>query len=122
MTVGLATSMANALVDDLAGTVWVQLHTGSPGAAGTSNVATENTRQQAFFDAAVAGIATTNTEMEWVSVAATETYSYVSMWDDVTAGAFLASDQLDSARAVTANDNFTLAAGDANLALGPVAA
>jgi hypothetical protein len=60
----------------------------------------------------------------WVSVSATETYSFVSFWNSSTAGAgtFIGSDNLEVARGVTAGDTFTIAAGDIDITLGAVAA
>lgn len=130
MATGLAATLANALVDAICSATalteppefWVKLHTGSPGGAGTSNAATETTRKQATFAAASAGRADTSADLEWLNVAATETYSYISFWDDETAGNFLGSDALNTSRDVTAGDNFTIAAGDASVSLSPLAA
>ncbi len=122
MTTGLATDLADAILDDVCGTVWVKLHTGDPGAAGTAHAATETTRQQATFASASGGVANTSGDMVWTSVAGTETYSHISLWNDATAGSFMGSDALDVARAVTTGDNFTIAAGDASLSLVPLAA
>lgn len=129
MAVGLASDIADAILDALCSDVswtqpaefWVKLHTGNPGAAGTTNAATETTRQQATFDAASGGSAATNTDLAWTSVAATETFSHVSFWDASTSGTFLGSDALDTARSVTAGDNFTILAGQASLTLTPIA-
>ena len=55
--------------------VYVQLHTGDPGSAGTSNVATNSTRQSASFAAAASRAITTDAVVEWTSVSTTETYS-----------------------------------------------
>ena len=62
MAEGLASGVANAILDALCRSVawtepaafYVQLHTGAPGAAGTSNVATETDRQAVTFSAASA--------------------------------------------------------------------
>lgn len=130
MTVGLAAGQANAILDALCRSVtysdpaafYVKLHTGDPGAAGTANAATETTRKLATFAAASGGVANTSADMVWTSVAGTETISYVSFWSAVTSGTFLGSDVLDVARALTAGDNLTIAAGDASLTLTPIAA
>lgn len=122
MAVGIAVAQANGFLDAYCTTVFVKLHTGDPGAAGTSNAATETTRKAASFAAASAGVANTDADMAWTSVAGTETYSHVSLWDDVSAGNFLGSDSLDTQRAVTAGDNFTLAAGNVSVTLTPLAA
>ncbi len=118
----MSTDLADAILDNVCGTVWVKLHTGDPGAAGTAHAAAETTRQQATFASASGGVANTSTDLAWSSVSDTEVYSHVSMWDDATAGSFMASDLLAVARSVTAGDNFTILAGDASLSFVPLAA
>jgi hypothetical protein len=121
MTVGLSATVLNAWLDGLgnasnwtAPTVfYVKLHTGDPGAAGTSNAAGNTTRQQASFAAASGGAITTDAALTWTNV---------SFWDHVSAGNFLGSDDLATPRAVVAGDNFTIATGDLDLAITPVAA
>ena len=68
--------------------LFLQLHTGDPGADGTANVATENSRQAVTF-AAPANTGTdgraqaaTSADVTWTAVAADETYSHISIWDD----------------------------------------
>lgn len=130
MTVGLATATANSFLDALgnatnytAPTVfYVKLHIGDPGAAGASNAAANTTRQQASFSAASGGAITTDAALTWTSVSNSETYSHVSFWDNSTAGNFLGSDALDTSRAVTAGDTFTIATGDLDMSFTPIAA
>lgn len=96
--------------------VYVQLHTGDPGAAGTSNIATNTTRQAATFGSAAATGAISNTAaIEWTSVSTTETYSHVSLWTASSSGTFLGSDDLSSTAAVTAGDTFRLPIGDLDI-------
>jgi len=109
---GRTTYTANAAV-------YAQLHTASPGAAGTSNVATETTRQAVTFGAAAASDAISNTAaVQWTNVSTSETYSHVSFWTALSAGTFLGSDDLPASKAVTAGDTFTIASGDIDLAIG----
>lgn len=68
-------------------TVAVQLHTGEPGEAGTSNVATETDRTVATFAAAAAGACASDADITWTAVAATETYTHISLWDNATPAA-----------------------------------
>ena len=99
-------------------TEWfVQLHIGDPGADGTSNPAVENTRQSVDFDTA-ANILTdgraqalTLADVTWVSVAGTETYSHISIWDAVTAGNSWYKGAMAASVAVAAGSNFTFPAG-----------
>jgi len=130
MAVGLASGIADDILDALCSSVawvepaafWVKLHIGDPGAAGAGNPAAETDRQSATFALASGGAITTSALLTWVAVAATETYSHVSFWDAAAAGNFLGSDALDVARAVTAGDTFTIAAGDLDLSITPIAA
>lgn len=130
MTTGLAAAVANSFLDALGNasnytaptTFYVKLHLGDPGAAGTSNAATETTRKQASFSAASAGAITTDAALTWTNVSTSETYSHVSFWDHVSAGNFLGSDALDASRAVVAGDTFTIATGDLDLSFTPIAA
>jgi len=73
---------------------WVQLHIGDPGADGTANPAAETTRQEYTPDVINAPGGGTdgnadvvNTgDINWETLAATETLSHVSIWDDPGAG------------------------------------
>jgi hypothetical protein len=98
--------------------VWVKLHIGDPGAAGTTNAAANTTRQQATFGSAAATGAISNTvAVEWTSVPNTETYSHVSLWTASSAGTFLGSDDLSSPAAMTAGDTFRIAVGELDIAV-----
>ena|SRR5688500_17863187 len=98
--------------------VWVQLHLGDPGSAGTSNPAGETDRVQGTFGAAASGRAISNTvAIEWTNVSNTETYTWVSLWDASVAGNFLGRDDLSSPAAVTAGDTFRLPIGDLDLSI-----
>lgn len=129
MATGLSSAVANAILNALddAGTwtppseVWIKLHTGDPGAAGTSNAASNTTRQSAVFGSAAAGSATTTNTITWTSVSATESYSHISAWDASTSGNLIWTDGLEATRGMTAGDNFTIASGDIDISLGAVA-
>lgn len=98
--------------------MYVKLHLGDPGAAGTSNAAANTTRQQATFGSAAATGAISNTALiEWTSVPNTETYSHISLWTASSAGTFLGSDDLSSTAAVTAGDTFRIPIGDLDIAV-----
>lgn len=96
---------------------WVQLHTGDPGDAGGSNIATETDRRPASFGTAASGTISSSTNIVWTNVAASETYSWVSVWDSSSTGNELAIGQLSTAVAVTAGDTFTISAGDLDISL-----
>ena len=84
----LATYGANALLDGTAlpATLYVQLHTGDPSAAGTANVATETTRKSFTRTAASAGVASNVLLLEWLAYPAVETLSHITVWDAASAG------------------------------------
>lgn len=90
--------------------VYVKLHTGDPGEAGTSNAATETTREEVTFNAASSGSMASSATVEWTNVSTTETYSHFSLWDNSTAGNCLWTGALSSSAAVTAGDTFQITA------------
>lgn len=130
MAVGIAAATLNSWLDGLCRSVtwtepagfFVKLHTGDPGSAGTANAAGETDRVAVTFSAASGGAITNSAAVEWTAVSNAETYSHVSFWDASVAGVFLGSDDLAVSRTVAIGDNFTIAAGDLDLAITPVAA
>jgi hypothetical protein len=101
--------------------VWVKLHTGDPGSAGTLAAAANTTRQQATFGTPAAGGAISNTvQIEWATVPNSETYAWVSLWTASTAGVFLGNDQLSSPAVMTAGDTFRIAVGELDLTIATV--
>jgi hypothetical protein len=88
--------------------VYVKLHTGDPGEAGTSNAATEATRKVITFSAASSGSIASAATIEWTNVSTTETYSHWSLWDASTSGNCLWTGSLSSSAAVTAGDTFQI--------------
>jgi len=88
--------------------VYIKLHTGDAGEAGTTNAASETTRKVAAWATAASGAIATSATLEWTNVAATETYSHWSMWDASTAGNCLWTGALSSSAAVTAGDTFQI--------------
>lgn len=95
--------------------VYVKLHLGDPGAAGTTSPATETTRQEATFGAASSGALTNDAAIEWTGVSTSETYSHISLWTASSGGTFIGSDDLSSTAAVTAGDTFRIPAGDLDI-------
>lgn len=90
--------------------VYAKLHTGDPGEDGTSNAAGNTSRQAVEFGAASGGVISLTNTPSWTNVSTTETYSYVSLWDNSTAGNCLGSGALTAGVSVTAGDTFTLTA------------
>lgn len=126
LAVGIANDILNSLCTDVAWTppaaVYVQLHTGAPGAAGTSNIAGESTREAATFGSASGGSSTTTGNTVWTNVSTAETYTDVSFWSAVSGGTFLGSSLLTTARTVAVGDDFTIPTGDLTFSLTPIAA
>lgn len=104
----------NKLLDAISGTSfaatgnYVKLHTGDPGEAGTSNAATNTSRQSVTFSAASSGSMATSSGATWTNVSTTETYSHWSLWDASTGGNCLWTGALSSSAAVTAGDTFQI--------------
>ena len=90
---------------------YVKLHVGDPGEDGTANAAVETTRQEVTSWTGAADVRSNGNLLQWLSVAATETYTHVSIWDAVTGGNCLGSGTL-SGGAVTAGQNFEIPIGD----------
>lgn len=123
MAVGLSAAIANSILDALARSTtwtepaawWIKLHVGDPGAAGTSNAATETTRKQVTFGTPASGGAISNTvAVTWTNVAGSEDYTHWSAWDASTAGNFIQSG-LMTANAVVAADTFEIPIGELDL-------
>lgn len=114
----LSNYLESALLDHIRGGtaftqpsgLYVKLHTGDPGEDGSSNAATEATRQQVTFGTASNGsMSATGTPVaEWTDVSTTETYTHFSIWDAATTGNCLGSGALSSSAAMTAGDTFQL--------------
>ena len=90
--------------------VYLKLHTGAPGEAGTANAATETTRQEATFDAASGGAIALTATVTWTDVSTTETITHVSAWDNSTAGNNLFWAALASSVDLTAGDDLEITA------------
>ena len=89
-------------------TCYVKLHLGDPGEDGTANAATETSRKAVTWSAASGGSMASAATLTWTNVAATETYTHWSMWDNNTAGNCLWTGSLSSSAAVTAGDTFEI--------------
>jgi hypothetical protein len=125
VTAGLATAHAHGILNLFratnytAVTVFVKLHTGDPGSAGTANAAAVTPRNQATWNAPSAGSMTINTLASW-SMTTTETITHVSFWDASSNGNFLQSAALTASKPVTNGDTLSLAT--LTVAYTPIAA
>lgn len=94
---------------------WIQLHVGAPGAAGTTNGATETTRKQVTsWAAASAGAIASAVALTWTSIAGSQTVTKFTTWTAATAGSFGTSGSV-TANPYTAGDTFSIASGALNL-------
>lgn len=124
MAEGLSSTHANELLDALLNSdaydgptnIYAKLHTGAPGSAGTSNAASNTTRQEITFGAASGGAISNDNAPTWTSVPAAEDYTHISLWDNVSAGNFMLSGTI-TANAVAIGDTFTLPVGDVDLVI-----
>lgn len=118
MSLGFKASEANLILDAMAGgtayagsaTLYVKLHTGDPGAAGTANPATETTRKAVTWAAAAAGSKANSGAITWTNITGSEDATHFSLWDDVAAGNFK-GDGLVTANPYTAGDTYSVAIG-----------
>lgn len=119
LSVGVRNSILDAIARNTAlqiAALHVQLHIGDPGAAGTSNPAAETDRIQLTFGAAAAsGSISTTADAEWTNVAATETYSHVSLWSASTGGTFVGAAALAAPKDVNLGDTFRIPSGSGTL-------
>ena len=121
MTVGFSTAAANTHLDNQGTTYsWVKLHTGDPGASGTSNAATETTRKQASWASASSASKATNADLTWTNVSGSEDFTHFSLWTASSAGSFGGSGTI-TANAVVSGDTFTIPSGSLALSLSVAA-
>jgi len=117
MAEGISSYMANATLNAAGNntsfavaTAYVQLHTAAPGAAGTSNVATETTRKAISFAVASGGSMASDADITWTGIAGSQDATHFTVWDASSAGNFLFSGTI-TANAYTAGDTYTFPSG-----------
>ncbi|GIE30170.1 hypothetical protein Ait01nite_032150 [Actinoplanes italicus] len=134
MARGLSTvNLANAWLNSMRGggngvtftapaTLFAQLHTGDPGASGTTAVSSTTTRQAMGFGAASAGSMSLSTQPSWTSWAGTngEVVTDASCHSASSAGTFYFSTQLTASKTVNTGDTITITTWTFSLA--PLAA
>ncbi len=103
-------------------TVYMQLHTGQPGAAGTANISAGSaTRVAAAFGTPSGGTASqSGTAPSWTNGGTSETLAYVSLWSAATGGTFYWSFALTSSQSWVAGNTFTMTSY--SLGFSPIAA
>lgn len=123
MATGISSYLADELLDAVGnnssfavGAVYIKLHTGDPGANGTSNAATETTRKAASFGASSAGTLTSDADITWTSIAGSQDATFFTAWDNVSAGNFLFSGSING-NAYTAGDTYVVPSGSLTVSL-----
>jgi hypothetical protein len=123
MATGLSDYLANKFLDAVgnatnysASNVYVKLHIGDPGSAGTANAATETTRKLVSFSTATAGGLTSDADISWSNIAGSQDATFFTVWDNLTAGNFLFSGTV-AGNAYTAGDTFTIPSGSLTVSL-----
>jgi hypothetical protein len=126
MTVGIASASADAILNLYRATnitapsqIFIKLHTGDPGAAGTANASAVTTRNQATWSAPSSNAIALSALATW-AMTTTETISHLSFWDASTSGTFLRSAALSAGVAVV--NGSTLQVTTLTVAVSPIAA
>lgn len=112
MAEGFLPAGADAALDALAAAFpWTVLHVGAPGAAGTSNTATETTRKQSTWnDTGVDGIIENSNALTWTAIAGSQDATHFRNMSASTAGTGGFTGTI-TANAYTAGDTYSVAAG-----------
>jgi hypothetical protein len=111
MSDNLSVAVANATLSVFAAdALYMQLHTGDPGASGTSNVSSTTTREAVTWGAPSGGVLTASNSPAWPSWAGTngEVVTDVSYWSTVTGGTFAGSATLATSATMATSDTLTL--------------
>lgn len=112
MSIGYGVAGANtALAALVAAYPWAKLHVGDPGAAGTSNAATETTRKQITWGSASAAVVSNSAAATWTAITGSEDATHMSFWTASTAGTFGFSINV-TANPYTAGDTLNFAIGE----------
>ena len=90
--------------------VYMKLHTGDPGDAGTANAATETTRKEVTWAAASGNSIANDAAVTWTNIAGSEDATHFSLWDASSAGNCLGTGTI-TANAYTAGDTLNFAIG-----------
>jgi len=123
MATGISAYLANAWMNALGNatafsvtTPYIKLHVGDPGAAGTSNAATETTRKAVSFAAASNGALASDADVTWTNIAGSQDATHFTAWDNATTGNFLFSGTI-TGNAYTAGDTYTISSGGLTVSL-----
>lgn len=111
---------ANATAYTGAANTWMALHVGDPGAAGTSNPATETTRHEVTWAPASGGTVANDAAVTWTNIAGSQDATHFSLWSLVAGGTFLGSGTI-TANAYSAGDTYNIAIGAATITVNTAA-
>ncbi|MDE2469458.1 MAG: hypothetical protein KGL35_12105 [Bradyrhizobium sp.] len=131
MTVGLSSAnVATPWLNFFRGTntttapasLYAELHTADPGAAGTTSVSVGSATRNSFTFAAPSGnaLALSGAPAAWTNGGTSETLTHVAIWSASTAGTFFFSAALTSSQAWASGNTFTLTS--LSVSLSPIAA
>ena len=115
MADGLSTAVANSALGTITGTdaAYVQLHTGGPGSAGTSNVSSVTTRQATTgWGSASGGSISISGTPTWTSWGGSngEVVTDISLWSASSSGTFGFSMTLSSSVTMDTGDSLEITA------------
>jgi hypothetical protein len=117
MATGMSEYLANSLLNALGNNtayavtnVYVKLHVGDPGSAGTANAATETTRKAVSFAGASAGSIASDADVTWTNISGSQDATFFTAWDSLDAGSFLFSGTI-TGNPYTAGDTYTITSG-----------
>lgn len=100
-------------------TLYVQFHTGDPGADALDNAAIESTREAITLEEGPDSSrqAVNDAPVSWTGLAADETGSHFSLWDAATGGNPWVVGGLDPAVSLVASGDATIGAGNIRLTM-----
>jgi len=117
MTLGISAAHSNGIINLMRSTSYtsftpyLRMHTGDPGAAGTSNASAETTRKALTFADPAGSGSSAATAVSWTGWSAgSETLTHGSIWDAASGGNFKMSGQLAAPLAVTNSATVTVTA------------
>lgn len=112
MADGIAAASVTTFLNDFASAAqFVQLHTDDPGADGSANISSTNTREAiTWAGPTAAGVLSSSSSPAWPAWAGTspETVKNISFWDQATDGNFAGSMTLSPQQTMNSGDTLTV--------------
>jgi hypothetical protein len=91
--------------------LWVQVHIGDPGSAGTDNPAANTQRQRPTWFVSTGGSVSNDASITWIALPASETYTHISLWSLAVGGTLVGTDNLAAPAPVVSGGNFAIGPG-----------